>query len=150
MLEHLTKKELRTLLKMVDSSHRNSLQYGITVLKKLNYDRNVSHAVVYRIDFGHLGTREKTSGNIWQCWYRNLARCALIVLSVDVVTWSNDHVMRWVELVGLGEYTSNLGDSGIHGGVIALDNDFSVETLALALKIPQAHQEVSRVPCIVG
>ncbi len=42
MLEHLTKKDLRTALKMVDSSHRNSLQYGISVLKKLDYSRKVS------------------------------------------------------------------------------------------------------------
>ena len=43
MLEHLTKKDLRTVLKMVDSGHRNSLQYGITVLKKLDYNRAVSY-----------------------------------------------------------------------------------------------------------
>lgn len=42
MLEHLTKKDLRTVLKMVDAGHRNSLQYGISVLKKLDYDRAVS------------------------------------------------------------------------------------------------------------
>ena len=41
MLEHLTKKDLRTVLKMVDSGHRNSLQYGITVLKRLDYQREV-------------------------------------------------------------------------------------------------------------
>ena len=41
MLEHLTKKDLRTALKMVDASHRNSLQYGISVLKKLDYSRKV-------------------------------------------------------------------------------------------------------------
>ncbi len=41
MLEHLTKKDLRTALKMVDAAHRNSLQYGISVLKKLDYRRKV-------------------------------------------------------------------------------------------------------------
>lgn len=41
MLEHLTKKDLRTALKMVDAAHRNSLQYGISVLKKLDYNRQV-------------------------------------------------------------------------------------------------------------
>ena len=42
MLEHLTKKDLRTVLKMVEASHGNSLQYGIAVLKKLDYNRTVS------------------------------------------------------------------------------------------------------------
>jgi hypothetical protein len=42
MLEYLTKRNLRTALKMLDASHRNSLQYGITVLKKLDYNRSVS------------------------------------------------------------------------------------------------------------
>ena len=49
MLEHLTKKDLRTVLKMVDAGHRNSLQYGISVLKKLDYDRAVSCRVLYKI-----------------------------------------------------------------------------------------------------
>uniref|UniRef100_A0A8C4ZHI0 Liprin-alpha-3-like n=1 Tax=Gadus morhua TaxID=8049 RepID=A0A8C4ZHI0_GADMO len=39
MLDHLTKKELRGQLKMVDSFHRVSLHYGIMCLKRLNYDR---------------------------------------------------------------------------------------------------------------
>ncbi|KAL3841765.1 hypothetical protein ACJMK2_019867 [Sinanodonta woodiana] len=39
MLDHLTKKDLRGQLKMVDSFHRTSLQYGINCLKRVNYDR---------------------------------------------------------------------------------------------------------------
>lgn len=48
MLEHLTKKDLRMVLKVLDSAHRNSLQYGISVLKKVNYNRQVriSHVTV--------------------------------------------------------------------------------------------------------
>jgi len=40
MLDHLNKKDLRGQLKMVDSFHRNSLQYGICVLKRINFDKN--------------------------------------------------------------------------------------------------------------
>ncbi|KAI4890358.1 hypothetical protein NFI96_031716, partial [Prochilodus magdalenae] len=39
MLDHLTKKDLRGQLKMVDSFHRNSFQCGVMCLRRLNYDR---------------------------------------------------------------------------------------------------------------
>jgi hypothetical protein len=73
MLDHLTKKDLRGQLKMIDSFHRTSLQYGISCLKRLNYDR---HA---------LEERRKGSENA----------------VADVLVWSNDRVIRWVNCMGL-------------------------------------------------
>jgi SAM domain (Sterile alpha motif) len=73
MLDHLTKKDLRGQLKMIDSFHRTSLQYGISCLKRLNYDRNA------------LEERRKGSENA----------------VADVLVWSNDRVIRWVSSIGL-------------------------------------------------
>ena len=135
MLDHLTKKDLRGQLKMVDSFHRTSLQYGISCLKRLNYDRT------------SLEERRKGSDN------------AL----ADVLVWSNDRVIRWVNNIGLKvctilslliksyfinckcylqEYGNNLLESGVHGALIALDESFDANSMGLALQIPTQNTQV--------
>ena len=73
MLDHLTKKDLRTQLKLVDSFHRTSLQYGIRSLKLLNFDRD------------QLEDRRRACDEGLN----------------DVLVWSNERVMKWAESVGL-------------------------------------------------
>lgn len=53
------------------------------------------------------------------------------------MVWTNDHVIQWVESIGLGSYAPNMKETGVHGGVLALDNDFDHEKLAMALQMPQ-------------
>ncbi len=50
--------------------------------------------------------------------------------------------MLWVGSIGLKDYAANLTESGVHGGVFALDNDYDHQKLALALKIPLTNPEV--------
>lgn len=120
MLDHLTKKDLRGQLKMVDSFHRTSLQYGISCLKRLNYDR----AELER-------RREESNDEI-----------------KDIMVWSNERVIKWVQLIGLRDYASSLIESGVHGALIALDESFDHNSMALALQIPtsnsQARQQLER------
>ncbi|XP_074552519.1 liprin-alpha-3-like [Halichoeres trimaculatus] len=108
MLDHLTKKELRGQLKMVDSFHRVSLHYGIMCLKRLNYDRK------------ELERRREESAH----------------QNKDVMVWSNERVMCWVQTLGLKEYADNLRESGVHGALLALDDTFDYTDLALLLQIP--------------
>ncbi|XP_068116512.1 liprin-alpha-1 isoform X7 [Hyperolius riggenbachi] len=108
MLDHLTKKDLRGQLKMVDSFHRNSFQCGIMSLRRLNYDRK------------ELERKREDSQNEIK----------------DVLVWSNERVINWILSIGLKEYANNLLESGVHGALIALDETFDHNTLALLLQIP--------------
>ncbi|OCT73229.1 hypothetical protein XELAEV_18036209mg [Xenopus laevis] len=117
MLDHLNKKELRGQLKMVDSFHRVSLHYGIMCLKRLNYDRK------------ELERRREESQNQLK----------------DVMVWSNERVMCWVQAIGLKEYANNLQESGVHGSLIALDDTFDFNDLALLLQIPTQNTQARQV-----
>ncbi|KAL0100247.1 hypothetical protein PUN28_019571 [Cardiocondyla obscurior] len=117
MLDHLTKKDLRGQLRMVDSFHRTSLQYGISCLKRLNYDR---HQLEER---------------------RRIAEST----NMDVLVWSNDRVIRWVQSIGLKEYGNNLLESGVHGALIALDESFDANSFALTLQIPTQNTQARQL-----
>lgn len=63
----------------------------------------------------------------------------------DVLVWTNDRIIKWVQGVGLREYANNLLESGVHGALIALDESFDHNSLALALQIPTQNTTVSRM-----
>uniref|UniRef100_A0A452S4D7 PTPRF interacting protein alpha 1 n=1 Tax=Ursus americanus TaxID=9643 RepID=A0A452S4D7_URSAM len=104
MLDHLTKKDLRGQLKMVDSFHRNSVCVIIPCSRE-------------------------------HCFH----------LSADVLVWSNDRVIRWILSIGLKEYANNLVESGVHGALIALDETFDANALALLLQIPTQNTQARAV-----
>ncbi|XP_016393775.1 liprin-alpha-1 [Sinocyclocheilus rhinocerous] len=107
MLDHLTKKDLRSQLKVVDSFHRNSFQCGVMCLRRLNYDRK------------ELERRRESQAEV-----------------KDVLVWTNERVLGWVQAIGLKEYAGNLLESGVHGALLALDESFDHNALALLLQIP--------------
>ncbi|XP_027523186.1 liprin-alpha-1 isoform X6 [Corapipo altera] len=117
MLDHLTKKDLRGQLKMVDSFHRNSFQCGIMCLRRLNYDRKELER-----------KREESQNEI-----------------KDVLVWSNERMIHWVVSIGLKEYANNLVESGVHGALVALDESFDYIALALLLQIPTQNTQARAV-----
>ena len=65
--------------------------------------------------------------------------------SLDVMVSTTDHVVNSVGGVSWTEGVCSVAAqySGVHGGVIALDDSFDAEALAMAMKIPQHLHDVS-------
>lgn len=117
MLEHLTKKEFRLYLKMVDTFHRRSLNFGIQCLKRLNYDKQLLEE----------------------------RRANAEIDDVDALVWTNDRVIKWLNKIGLKEFSNNLIESGVHGALIALDEEFDSMQMAICLKIPATNMQSRQV-----
>ena len=60
-----------------------------------------------------------------------------------MLVWTNDRIIKWVQGIGLREYANNLFESGVHGALIALDESFDHNSIALALQIPTPNTTVS-------
>ncbi|XP_021120109.1 liprin-alpha-1 isoform X5 [Heterocephalus glaber] len=133
MLDHLTKKDLRGQLKMVDSFHRNSFQCGIMCLRRLNYDRK---ELERKREESQNEIKEKHFQRLWDLHRRHIH---------DVLVWSNDRVIRWILSIGLKEYANNLIESGVHGALLALDETFDFNALALLLQIPTQNTQARAV-----
>ena len=69
-------------------------------------------------------------------------KCLSVSLSTDVMVWSNERVMCWVQSIGLKEFADNLLESGVHGALLALDDTFDYTDLALLLQIPNQNTQV--------
>lgn len=55
-------------------------------------------------------------------------------------------MISWVQAIGLKEYSSNLYESGVHGALLALDEMFDHNALALLLQIPTQNTQVRLAP----
>ena len=65
-----------------------------------------------------------------------------VVFLSDVLVWTNERVIRWINGIGLKDYANNLVESGVHGALIALDESFDHNSMTLALQIPTPNTQV--------
>ncbi|MEQ2211890.1 hypothetical protein XENOCAPTIV_019590, partial [Xenoophorus captivus] len=68
-----------------------------------------------------------------------------MVSLTNVMVWSNERVMCWVQSIGLKEFADNLLESGVHGALLALDDTFDYTDLALLLQIPNQNPQARQL-----
>lgn len=137
-------------------TYRVSLHYGIMCLKRLNYDRK-------ELERRRDESQHQNQGEANFLLYTHISgfilhpisimsgqflhasccdNCLSASLSIDVMVWSNERVMCWVQSIGLKEFADNLLESGVHGALLALDDTFDYTDLALLLQIPNQNTQV--------
>ena len=67
----------------------------------------------------------------------------------DVVVWTNERVIKWVQSINLKDFSNNLIESGVHGALVALDESFDDNSMALALQIPSSNTQVGGFMCVI-
>ena len=51
-------------------------------------------------------------------------------------------MIRWIQSIGLRDYANILLESGVHGALVALDDNFDYVSVALLLQIPNQNTQV--------
>lgn len=78
-------------------------------------------------------------------WTKFAVSALSFLCPLDVLVWTNDQVVHWVQSIGLRDYAGNLHESGVHGALLALDENFDHNTLALVLQIPTQNTQVCNI-----
>lgn len=113
-------------------------------LRRLNYDKK-------ELERRREDSQLELKGNTGLCVCLSITakwRVTTMLNVADVLVWSNERVISWIQSIGLKEYSSNLYESGVHGALLALDETFDHNTLALLLQIPTQNTQVHNTLCI--
>ncbi|XP_021363471.1 kazrin-like isoform X2 [Mizuhopecten yessoensis] len=116
MLNILTKKEMEKYLGVHRKFHQASIQHGVELLRRLNFDKEML-----------TDRRSKCDST-----------------DTDPLVWNNQRVIKWVQSIDLEEYAQNLKESGVHGALMVLEPQFTSDTLATALGIPPSKSYIRR------
>ncbi|XP_065186270.1 kazrin-like [Sycon ciliatum] len=116
VLNSLTRRDMERHLGITRKFHQASLMYGIEVLRKCDFDRQILR--------------------------QRRAMCE--DADTDPLVWTNARFMKWVQTIDLAEYSENLRDSGVHGGIVVLESSFGPEAMATALGILPAKVMIRR------
>uniref|UniRef100_A0A5K4F0V5 SAM domain-containing protein n=1 Tax=Schistosoma mansoni TaxID=6183 RepID=A0A5K4F0V5_SCHMA len=55
---------------------------------------------------------------------------------LDLLYWTNDHIVKWLSDLGLSDFVHGINASGLHGAYMVLDTTFDFNTLIKRLHIP--------------
>jgi hypothetical protein len=107
VLASLQRKDLEKHLGITKRHQQLSLLAGIELLRKYEFD----------VD---LVSRVRAT---YQCHMQQQPP------PLDITLWTNEHLVEWLQMVNLKQYSDTMCESGIHGALLANADTFTVDIL---------------------
>lgn len=120
--------------------HHSSIKCGIKILRSINFNLNLLKRRATAAEREQIDTLSKqineTSDEPSSIVNKYVTSEANFGEDADVPLWTCHRVMEWLRMIDFAEFAPNLRGSGVHGGLLFLEDGFNADTMCSLLSIP--------------
>lgn len=123
--------------------HHASIRCGIKVLRTIEFDLQLlkRRATAEEIDEMNnmrqqVGLENGMQSTPTLSLKQKLNQTSPCHLDPKLPLWTCHRIMEWLRLIDFAEFAPNMRGSGVHGGLIAFEDGFNIDTMCSLLSIP--------------